>query len=318
MSTTPWAGSVVVSIDAELGWGHHDRPEPPRVRMENARDGWKNLLALCDAYRVPATWAIVGHLFLRDCDGRHVDHPTPSGWFARERGEWADRPELRFADGLVEATLDAAVDHEVGCHTFSHVPFATPEPSYSLARAELEASVDAAKRHDLEMDSFVFPRNQVGRREVLAECGFGCYRGVAPRRNDGPPMARPLRKLARATVPGVAPPLVDPTVDEYGLVNVPASQYLFGFEGRARSAVEPVLGDPMVETAHRGIDAAAREGGVFHLWLHPNDLRRRQDRTRVAAVFAHLADRRAETDLRVETMGDVAARVRRAVAAETT
>ena len=302
-------GSVVISIDAELGWGLHDLDTPSKARIEGARAGWKHLVAALEDFDVPATWAIVGHLFLDDCDGRHDTHPAPEGWFARERGSWRARPDLRFGPDLIERVADATPDHEIGCHSFSHVLFDDPRTTTALARAEIEASITAARAHGVSFDSFVFPRNGVGHRAVLVEYDFSCYRGVAPTgRFAGVPLARPLGKFARATV--TPPHLVTPRVDEFGLVDVPASLFLFGFEGRGRTVVESVWDDPVLREARRGIDAATRKEGVFHLWLHPNDLTDERDVRRLRTILEYLDERREETSLSVETMGEVAARTR--------
>ncbi|WP_255149584.1 polysaccharide deacetylase family protein [Halorarius halobius] len=290
-------GSVVISVDAELGWGFHDLAKPPERRVESGRPGWRALLDLFDEFDVPATWAYVGHLLLEDCDGQHGDYP--SGWFTRERGEWSDRPDLRFGRELVKAVRAADADHELGCHTFSHVEFG--DASTELARAEVEASVALANAEDIDLASFVFPRNNVGHLDVLAEWGFTCYRGETPvARTDSR-----LRRLLQATVGDWTPPLVEPRLDSYGMVNVPASLYLFSFEGRARSLVEPVFGDPVVRQACRGIDAAADGDGVLHLWLHPNNLVDDRDRDRMRAILEHVERR----GVRVETMRGVAERV---------
>jgi len=294
-------GTVVVSIDAELGWGHHDLPDPPAARVEYARTGWIRTLALLDEYRIPATWAVVGHLFRDDCDGRHADHPAPDGWFARERCAWRDRPDLRFGRGLVERVADAAVAHELGCHTFSHVLFDDPATTPELARAELDASARAAGR---AFDSFVFPRNGVGHRDALADAGYACYRGPAPVEPFGAP-----GKLARALAAS-APPIVRPRVDEHGLVNVPASLFLYGFDGAARALLEPALGDPIVRRVRAGLDRLAASDGVLHLWFHPNNVRNDRHARRLRGVLAAVAARRDAGDVTVETMGAVARRVR--------
>ena len=301
-------GSVVLSIDAELGWGHHDLDSPPTDRVEAGRSGWRASLDVLDEHDVPATWAVVGHLFLQDCDGRHDGYPTPDGWFARERGEWADRRDLRFAPNLVDAVADADADHEIGCHTFSHVECGDPQTTPEMARAELVASLEAAASASVEpaMSSVVFPRNRVGHRDVLARCGFTCYRGTGPNADALGPSA--LRKAALAG--GATPPLVEPSIDEFGLVDVPASLYLFGFEGTARRLCELVWRDPIVAAARRGIDAAARSDGVFHLWYHPNNLVTDGDVARLRAVVEYIDRRRADGGITVETMADVAQRVR--------
>ena len=302
-------GTVVISLDAELGWGHHDRPDPPRDRVENARQGWIRLLHTLDKYRIPATWAVVGHLFLDRCDGVHADHPAPDGWFARETGEWRSRPELRFGFGLVHAIQRSPVDHEIGSHTFSHVEFG--QASRDLARAELAASVDTASDLGVSLDTLVFPRHRIGHLDLLSEYGITCYRGLSPDRGTASSLVRQSRKIARTVVPNRPPPVVEPSVTEEGLVDVPASMYAFGFEGPARTVLDAVWKDPIVEQARRGIDAAAdRDDGIFHLWFHPNDISDRRDERRVEAILRYLAKRRDETALSVETMAEVAERTR--------
>ena len=158
------------------------------------------------------------------------------------------------------------------------------------------------------MSSVVFPRNRVGHRDVLARFGFTCYRGTQPNGDAFGPAA--LRKAT--LVGGATPPLVEPSVDEFGLVDVPASLYLFSFEGPARRLCELVWRDPIAAAARRGIDAAARSDGVFHLWYHPNNLVTDGDVARLRAVVEYIDRRRADGAITVETMADVARRVRTA------
>ncbi|THE62984.1 polysaccharide deacetylase [Salinadaptatus halalkaliphilus] len=297
-------GSVVISLDAELGWGFHDLETLPRNRVESGRRGWKACLELFDEFDVPATWAVVGHLMLESCDGIHDDYPAPDGWFARERNAWRDREDLRFGPNLVDAVLAADVDHEFASHSFSHVLFGQPETDRELAAAELERALEIATAWNQSVASFVFPRNDVGHRDILAEYGITAYRGISPYREG-------VRGFVDSTVRNRSL-LVRPTVDEFGLVNVPASMFLFGFEGPARTVAESVWADPMVRQARRGIDEATRRDGVFHLWFHPNNLTRPRDDQRLRSILSYLDRTRASTDLTVETMGDVARRLEHA------
>jgi peptidoglycan/xylan/chitin deacetylase (PgdA/CDA1 family) len=292
-------GSVVISLDAELGWGFHDHDDPPERRIRRARWGWRRLLELFETFDVPATWAVVGHLLLEECDGVHADHPLGEGWFSRERKSWADRPQWRFAPDLVEAVLAAGPDHELACHSYSHVVF-DGSVGRDVTRAEVAGCLAAAESYDVSMRSFVHPRRVVGHRDVLSEWGFDCYRGRPTRSRS---VAGKLRNVVSPD-----PVLVSPSVDEYGLISIPESLYLFGFEGRARSLIEPVFGDPIVREACRGIDAAAEQEGVFHMWLHPNNVTDDRDVSRLRAVLTHLDARRDEVE--IATMADVARHTR--------
>ncbi len=296
--------SVVISVDAELGWGFHDLKDPPQKRVEYARNGWIQLHTLCERYSIPATWAIVGHLLLDECDGAHLSHPTPPGWFARERDQWRLRPDLRFGGELVRALQASELDHDIGSHTFSHVLFDDPRLDEAVIKAEIEAAKDAAKPYGIEYDSFVFPRNAVGYREVLADAGFRVYRGSAPQQLTH---QRQWEKLS-ATINPDRVPLVEPVVDEYGLVDVPPSVFLFGFQGLPRVVCETLWMDPIVRQVTGAIDNALSSGGVVHLWLHPNDLVTERDVNRLETIFAYI-DAKRNSGLAVETLADVADRV---------
>lgn len=297
-------GSVVISVDAELGWGFHDFSDRPDGQIEAGRTGWRHLLDLFDEFRIPATWAVVGHLFLDECDGVHAEHPTPPEWFEHEREEWRSRPEFRFGGELIEDLLNADVDHDIGSHTFSHVLFDEDWVTPRVVNAELEMAIEVAKRHGVDYDSFVFPRNIVGFREQLAEHDFTAYRGHMP---GG--IRWTASKLAGLVAPSRTR-VVDPYVDECGLVNVPPSLYLFGIEGPARAAIESVWTDPIVQLTRNGIDRAILEDGMFHMWLHPNNLTAEQDIRRMRAILEHIDERRNDSEVTVETMADVAERVR--------
>ncbi len=294
-------GSVVLSLDAELGWGFHDMETPPPQRVEAGRRGWSVMLELLSEFEIPATWGVVGHLMLDACDGRHADHPAPEGWFERERTEWRDREELRYGPDLVSDLLAADVDHEFASHSFSHVLFGDPDTDRELAVAELERSREIAAEWGETIDSFIYPRNSVGHRDVLAEQGLTAYRGRTPNHHGA-------RAVFDSTVRDRSF-LVEPCVDQHGLVNVPASLFLFGFEGPARTVAESIWTDPMVTVARRGIDEAARSDGLLHLWLHPNNLTHERDDRRMRTILSYLDRKRAETDLTVETMSDVADRI---------
>ncbi|WP_256300951.1 polysaccharide deacetylase family protein [Haloarchaeobius salinus] len=300
-------GTVVLSVDAELAWGFHDKVSPPIDRVEAGREGWRALLRAFDEHDLPATWAVVGHLFLSGCNGSHPDIPAPSGWFLAEReGELADR-ELFCAPELVGDIGRADAEHDLGIHTFSHVQFGALETTASLARTEIEVAVDVARQAGFDPVSFVFPRNDVGHRDELADSPIRCYRGVRPEGEGGGLAGRGGKLRAAALGPG-APPLVEPTVDEYGLVDIPASLYLYGFQGVGRRVASLLREDPVVGAVRSGLEAAAERDGVLHLWLHPNNLVTERDHQRIRRVCELVARYRDEEGVDVETMRTVASR----------
>lgn len=332
-------GTVVVSLDAELAWGSHDvgvsstasetdgsktgvrrtydavtsgyytGNRLTTAELATARRSWQRLLDAFDEFGVPATWAVVGHLFLEDCDGEHATHPLSPAWFASDPGGNAAEHPLWFAPDLLADLESRPTDHEVGSHSFSHVEFG--DATRATADAELAAATAAS---ETTLTSLVFPRNRIGHLDVLADHGFTCYRGLMPRWYDDT-VLRPAAKATNMVAQFSAPRVSHPTVDEHGLVDIPASLDLFGFEGWARSLAAPFVTDPLVRQVKAGIERAVSEDGVFHLWFHPNDVQTPAHLDRVRTVLAHIAERRAANDITVETMSEVAERTRNPEAA---
>jgi peptidoglycan/xylan/chitin deacetylase (PgdA/CDA1 family) len=291
-------GSVVVSVDVALGWGIHDRLAPPPEGLEAAREGWETLLDLLAAYEVPATWALVGHLLLDECDGVHAGYPAPAGWFDCEREEWADRPDLRFAGDLFERLRTDETGHELACHSFSNVPFDAATTPRELAEAEVRAGLAVSRDHGFSPSTFVFPGDIVGYRDVLAAYDFICYRGAIHSRLGHSRVGRAITSLAAATP--VVPRVVVPRLDEYGMVAIPVSLPLFG----------SVWGEAVVRGVRAGIRRAARGDGVFHVSLSPTDLTGPAEVDRLRDLLDAISEARRAHDLTVETMGAVGERVR--------
>lgn len=305
------SASVVISLDAELAWGHHDM-EPlttrHRQRIQSSRAAWSWLVDRLDHHEVPATWAVVGHLFLESCDGTHADHPLGEDWFRRDTGGSESTAPAWFGRSLIEAVLDSDVDHEVGCHTFSHVEMSSPAITAHVADAELERCIALAEEWGLSLSSFVFPRNEVGHRDRLAAHDFSCYRGTGSPPWFETASLRPAAKLA-AYIRGEAPPLVEPRVDEYGLVDIPASQLIYSFEGKLSRVLSVGSGDPVVRRVRHGLNSLRQHEGIMHLWLHPNNIISAADRARMESILETVATYREAYGIPVETMGGVAERV---------
>lgn len=147
-------GTVVFSLDFELGWGHADiRPEYVDRLREEADETFARVRALVDLfdeYKIPATWAVVGKL--------------------TEKGDdpWFHNP------GLFEYLLDADVEHDIGLHSYGHPSFT--DLSEAEAREDVEAGVNALQDWNISPRSFIYPRGRVSHPSVLSEYGIECYR----------------------------------------------------------------------------------------------------------------------------------------------
>jgi peptidoglycan/xylan/chitin deacetylase (PgdA/CDA1 family) len=275
-------GVFTISLDFEMIWGTLDLfgPERFRAACEQEREVVVRLLDLFVEYEVPATWCILGHLFLDQCAAenghKHPEIVRPShswcrsDWFAHDPGGNEQSAPSFFGRSLVEKVRACPVPQEIGSHGFSHVIFGDPGCSRATAESEIAACMRLARAMGLELSSFAFPRNRIGHLDVLRQFGFDCYRGPEPTwyelsaRKGVPERLAHLWDVFRAATP----PVVVPELTPSGLWNIPGSMIYFPMHGFRR--LIPI--GRRVRRASRGLDAAARRKRVFHLWFHPTNM----------------------------------------------
>jgi len=271
-----------------LIWGTLDLFGPERFRAACEIERAviiDRLLDLFVEYDVPATWCILGHLFLDHCEPEQgIKHPEiirPShAWFKQDwfehdpAGDESDSP-IFFGRELVEKIRACSVKQEIGCHSFSHVIFGDAGCSVETAESELAASVEAAGRLGIEMRSFAFPRNEVGHLAALRKYGFAFYRGPEPHWYERAALPGILKRVAHLleVLISAEPPVALPEQTREGLWNVPGSMIYFPMHGLRRHIPTSFR----VRRAIKGLDAAARRNRIFHLWFHPTNMADRTD-----------------------------------------
>ena len=311
------AGTFVFSLDTELAWGTADKGglRVYRRQLKETRSNVEKLLAMLHRYDVPATWAFVGHLFLDSCHrdqpggDPHPDVLTPRypgserNWHEPDPATSRDSDPLWYGDDLLEMVLNASPKHEIGCHTFSHLPLQGPSVTEEIARSQVDKCRDLAQDRGLEMRSFVFPRNRVAHLDVLRESGFACYRG--PERSWYTTLPRLLSRAGHFAhrFLGITPPVYSGLEADSGLVNIPASMFLMPPTG-VRSLIP---GRSRVRQAARGLRKSAESDALFHLWFHPWNIGDSAAMLEwLEAILREVDALRSQDRLRVMTMGGVA------------
>ena len=313
------AGACVISIDTELAWGmaHRRDGSAARHRFEDEREVVDRILELFARYEIPATWAIVGHLFLDrcECDGDrpHPELVTPryawldEDWLAIDPCSDLERAPFWYGRDIVDAIVSCPVPQEVASHGFTHVVVDDPACTPEVFASELRAAVQVAAQRGLELRSFVYPRNAIAQVPLLAEHGFRCYRGGRP----VPPFAGApaWRRRALALVDTVRPlrgSAVLPARHPSGVWNVPQT-YLFAPVERGGRLPPAVWARRPIARLRQ----AARHRSLFHLWFHPYNVTADPARALVALdrVCAAAARLRDAGRLEVVTMGQLATRL---------
>lgn len=303
---------MVFSIDTERMWGYFDLLQERNfvARNPQAVSVHDRLLETLVEADVRATWTVVGGLALRRCEG-HADRrfdPLPRSWTAGiPAGDDSTRP-LWYDAGFVERLRDATPRQDIGMHGgLTHLIWTHRECTAAVARHELEGGMRAHFDLGIQPVSFVYPRDMIAHREVLAQSGIRCYRGRAPvpsedlRLHSFSPVLRVLEELGRYTPAPVWPEEVLP-----GLWNIPASSSLYPM-ARERARFVPLR--TRLERFRRGVEAAVRSRRIFHLCFHPENL---ADSPAGIPLFGRLLNElsrwRDSGDIEVCTMRDVAER----------
>jgi peptidoglycan/xylan/chitin deacetylase (PgdA/CDA1 family) len=152
-------GVLLISIDVEFAWGFADILETDIARKyisiigKRSRRNMREVLKISENLNVPMTFGFVGKLLLDDETSR------TSIWHAKD---------------IFQNVLDSKVDHEIACHSFSHIDFS------KCTREEAIRDISMCKKimRSLGIDplSFLYPRNRLGYLDVLEKEGFKTFR----------------------------------------------------------------------------------------------------------------------------------------------
>ncbi|MFA6099422.1 MAG: glycosyltransferase [Patescibacteria group bacterium] len=283
-------GIFMFTLDTELAWGMQGDKRWTK-EFEGARQVVTDLLVLLDKYKISATWAFVGQLFLSG-----EDH-------------------LRHAPEMLQSVRQCPTLQEIGCHSFSHPIMDDPNFKADDMDAELSNCVTVAKTVGVELRSFVYPQNRVAHVDRLSQYGFTCYRGQDQNWYRG--LSKVLNKIAHV-------------VDEYLLITPPTGlpvKHSHAPYDAGRGDVWEIPGGyfyphkrgwakflPISFRSHKaisGLHKAASRHEVFHLWTHPFNLASDPKRLLqgLEEVFKEVARLRDQGQIDVMTMAQVVERI---------
>lgn len=256
-------GAVTFSIDFELAWAtqysRYAKEDCVAIGLRE-REQVPRILSKMNELRIPATWATVGHLFLKRCARTGgVPHPelprvphfdthwrfVSGDWFQKDPCTDYHADPAWYAPDLIEMIMASPAEHEIGCHGFSHLGFGSYCPE-EVASAELDACLEAMRPYGIRPKSFVFPGNDVGKLDLLARKGFLAVRAFPVARAE---ISLPLR----------------------------LTEGIWGIHSSVAVDVDERIQDygRRCERLKRFVDRAVQTGLAAHFWFHPS-LQRRQ------------------------------------------
>jgi peptidoglycan/xylan/chitin deacetylase (PgdA/CDA1 family) len=320
-------GTLVISLDFELHWGVRDKRsvDAYRTNLLGVRQVVPDLLAVFGEYGIHATWATVGFLFFEDRDALLQSLPAHKPRYRNARldpyadlgtvGRSESDDPFHYAASLLRL-IAAAEGQEIGTHTFSHFYCMEQGQDELTFREDLEAAVRAATRLGVTLESIVFPRNQVNRAYLAAcrDAGLLAFRGTmqsglySARNADDETLPKRAARLLDAYLPFSGSNACRAArAAEADICEVPASRFLRPFSPRLAAI------DPLRRMRVRlGMERAAREGALFHLWWHPHNFgrHRQQNLDFLRRVLDDYAALRERFGMRSKNMREVAGELR--------
>ena len=273
-------GIFCLTLDTELAWGMVDQPAARTfAQAHSSLKGrvFSRLLELFERFKIKATWAMVGHLFLKEYQGengkKHPDLVRPE--YSWVKGDWLDplpfgsteTEPFWYGRDILDLIRASPIQHEIGLHSFTHTIWGEKGFSQQAARSELAHAQKYARLAGVAPRSFVFPRNLVGCLEVLKEFGFIAFRGREDWLDNQIRLGKPYRLVKQFLK--FAPPVFEPCEVLPGLWDIPASMFLPQVDAFSNWLRLPLKS--RVQRAAKGVNAAVRERKVFHLWFHPHN-----------------------------------------------
>ena len=293
-------GAFVISLDCEGKWGMADRIDAAidrRLSDDALRESYRRLLALFRELDMPVTFAFVSAFTLTSRERtRYAEwfedvEVDGANWLRHFRRQEADGAQGWFLPDALRMVEDDG-RHEIASHGFAHVPIGAPGVGADVARRELERARLVGRERGHLPRTYVYPRNLVAHRDVLAGAGFEAFRASRTTRGDGGTL-RVATKEWNVFQRADPPPAV-----ANGATALPAGHFLnwrVGLRARIPAAVTTARWRNM-------IDDAARSGRVAHLWLHPHNLiDSPQTFASLTAIARHAATRRDQGRLRLLT-----------------
>jgi hypothetical protein len=277
-------GIFLISLDFELMWGiRYQRSVPGyRANILGARQAIPAMLKLFHEYEIHATWATVGLLFfsnkedmIRGCPQvRPAYEISPlSGHNEIEAvGTDESHDPYHFGHSLIQM-VRSFPGQEIGSHTFSHYHCLEPDQDVAAFRADLEAANRAARAIGLQIQSVVFPLNQINRMylKICADSGIKCYRGTekawfyAAGGKEGESLLPRAHRLLDAYVNISGHNTYTPE-NTNGIMNLPASRFLRPYNPRLA-----MLDGLKFQRITSGIRHAAQHAKIYHIWWHPHN-----------------------------------------------
>lgn len=286
-------GSFTISLDFELFWGVRANRELEAYQesLLGVYDAIPKILTLFKNYNIHATWATVGFLFHKDIDEINGNRPKILPEYTNEQVdpylylETLNTPyteefnKMHCASKLV-SQIALEENQELATHTYSHFFTYEPLKNPEAFSADMRQAIEVARERGYHLKSLVFPRNQVDVASVacLESLEISTYRGNPTHwaycNGDKPSKSLFLRlyRLVDTYVNLSGHHTSIPTLTK-GATELKASMMLRPYFSKLA-----YLESLKLKRIKKAMKHAAVNGQNFHLWWHPHNFGKNQEK----------------------------------------
>lgn len=265
-------GKLIISYDCEGVWGMLDHMNDLDQSVFNKNtliQIYQELLKIHEEYQLNATFAFVGAFIMSSDEfASHVsEHPN-----AKQAIEWLEsiiskenkfKEEDLFIPDLIKLIKNSNLDHEIASHGFSHVIMDNNIDQSSI-KFEIEGISKTAQKHEIDIETIIFPRNIVNYNFLMRANFIKAFR-------DAPynPFKIKFFKRAYSLIKEFSPITKSQQLNTVHKKIVIPGDFFINWRSGARKLIPISL---TVSRFRRAIKHAIKNDGIVHIWLHPHNL----------------------------------------------
>lgn len=277
-------GKFIMSLDFELFWGVRDKRtiENYGKNILGVYPVTSKMLDLFEKYEVGATYATVGLLFADNSS--EIENFLPKkkpGYTDQILSPYSDLENIKQEEEQHHFCLDLINQiaknpkNEIASHTFSHYYCLEEGQNLEEFQDDLHSAIKVAEKHNWEMKSLVFPRNQFNAQYLnsIKEQGFTSYRGneeswfYSASSGDGETkMKRAFRLLDTYINISGHNTYNSSFLKKEFPYNLASSRFLRPYSPK----LKPLEG-LRLKRIKKSMTHAAKNKELFHLWWHPHN-----------------------------------------------
>ena len=245
--------SVCISIDCELAWGVVDNLSNKFIKKTLELDEiiCNELIQLFNDLNISATWAVVAAML--DKNNKMINIVDKKAWY---------NPRI------IEKLLLSNVYQEIASHSYSHPNFANYNEHY--IEEDFQKANYFFSQNNININSFVFPRNQIRYLKLLNNYGFKIFRSQDKsfykkiyKQNK---FLGKIANIVDKIIP-ISANTITPKISNYNLTELESSLLFISRYGYKKIISEYSI----YKKAKLCIDLAIERNECFHLWFHPSN-----------------------------------------------